>query len=90
MMYAFRQGLICLLLLWLPASWATESGWLRSPQNDHASVRLRADTSAQGETRLLIDVKLENGWTTYWRSPGEGGATATGCRGPARRLDAAV
>lgn len=73
MMYAFRQGLICLLLLWLPASWAAESGWLRSPQNDHASVRLRADTSAQGETRLLIDVKLENGWKTYWRSPGEGG-----------------
>lgn len=71
MMYAFRQGLICLLLLWLPASWAAESGWLRSPQNDHASVRLRADTSAQGETRLLIDVKLENGWKTYWRSPGK-------------------
>ena len=72
-MYAFRQGLICLLLLWLPTSWAAESGWLRSPENDHASVRLRADTSAQGETRLLIDVKLENGWKTYWRSPGEGG-----------------
>lgn len=73
MIYAFRQALICLLLLWLPASWAAESGWLRSPENDHASVRLRADTSAQGETRLLIDVKLENGWKTYWRSPGEGG-----------------
>ncbi|RSB18434.1 protein-disulfide reductase DsbD domain-containing protein [Citrobacter farmeri] len=73
MIYAFRQGLICLLLLWLPASWAAESGWLRSPENDHASVRLRADTSAQDETRLLIDVKLENGWKTYWRSPGEGG-----------------
>lgn len=49
MMYAFRQGLICLLLLWLPASWAAESDWLRSPENDHASVRLRADTSAQGK-----------------------------------------
>lgn len=73
MIYAFRQTLLCLLLLWLPASWAAESGWLRSPENDHASVRLRADTSAQGETRLLIDVKLENGWKTYWRSPGEGG-----------------
>ena len=73
MIYAFRQGLICLLLLWLPATWAAESGWLRSPENDHASVRLRADTSAQDETRLLIDIKLENGWKTYWRSPGEGG-----------------
>lgn len=73
MILAFRQALICLLFLWLPASWAAESGWLRSPQNDHASVRVRADTTAQGETRLLIDVKLENGWKTYWRSPGEGG-----------------
>ena len=45
---------------------------MRSPDNDHASVRLRADTSAGGETRLLLDVKLEDGWKTYWRSPGEG------------------
>ncbi|HBL4689106.1 thioredoxin family protein [Citrobacter sedlakii] len=73
MILAFRQALICLLFLWLPVSWAAESGWLRSPQNDHASVRVRADTTAQGETRLLIDVKLEDGWKTYWRSPGEGG-----------------
>ncbi|HBU8851692.1 protein-disulfide reductase DsbD family protein [Citrobacter sp. Cs237] len=73
MILAFRQALFCLLFLWLPVSWAAESGWLRSPQNDHASVRVRADTTAQGETRLLIDVKLENGWKTYWRSPGEGG-----------------
>ncbi len=52
--------------------WAAESGWLRSPDNDHASIRLRADTSANGETRLLLDVKLENGWKAYWRAPGKG------------------
>ncbi|HGN9372056.1 TPA: protein-disulfide reductase DsbD family protein [Citrobacter pasteurii] len=68
-----RQALLCLLLLWLPVSWAADIGWLRSPDNDHASVRLRADTTADGETRLLLDVKLEDGWKTYWRSPGEGG-----------------
>lgn len=76
MMTVFRQALLCLLLLWLPVSWAAEPGWLRSPDNDHASVRLRADTSAGGETRLLLDVKLEDGWKTYWRSPGEGGRCA--------------
>ena len=64
MMTVFRQTLLCLLLLWLPVSWAAEPGWLRSPDNDHASVRLRADTSAGGETRLLLDVKLEDGWKT--------------------------
>ena len=58
MMTVFRQTLLCLLLLWLPVSWAAEPGWLRSPDNDHASVRLRADTSAGGETRLLLDVNL--------------------------------
>ena len=68
-----RQALLCLLLLWLPVSWAADIGWLRSPDNNHASVRLRADTAADGETRLLLDVKLEDGWKTYWRSPGEGG-----------------
>ncbi|VEI42510.1 Uncharacterized protein predicted to be involved in C-type cytochrome biogenesis [Citrobacter youngae] len=73
MMTVFRQALLCLLLLWLPVSWAAEPGWLRSPDNNHASVRLRADTAADGETRLLLDVKLEDGWKTYWRSPGEGG-----------------
>ena len=72
MMTVFRQALLCLLLLWLPVSWAADPGWLRSPDNDHASVRLRADTSAAGETRLLLDVKLEDGWKTYWRSPGSG------------------
>lgn len=69
----FRQIVLCLLLLWLPVSWATESSWLRSPENEHTSVLLRADTSSTGETRLLLDVKLDNGWKTYWRSPGEGG-----------------
>jgi suppressor for copper-sensitivity B len=73
MLSVFRQALLCLLLLWLPASWAAESGWLRSADNDHASVRLRAEKAGSGEARLLLDVKLEEGWKTYWRSPGEGG-----------------
>lgn len=73
MLSIFRQALLCLLLLWLPASWAAQSGWLQSADNNHASVRLRADTSPQGETQVLLDVKLEDGWKTYWRSPGDGG-----------------
>ncbi|WP_447889656.1 protein-disulfide reductase DsbD family protein [Serratia fonticola] len=68
-----RLALACLLLLWLPATQAADSGWLQSPQNDHAKVRLRADTSNGDETRVLLAVELEKGWKTYWRSPGEGG-----------------
>lgn len=73
MFTVFRQLLICLALLWLPASWAADSGWLRAADNDHASVRLRAQTESDGTARLLLDVAIEKGWKTYWRSPGEGG-----------------
>ncbi|QKJ86106.1 Protein-disulfide reductase [Paramixta manurensis] len=67
------RGFVLLLLCWLPVVQAADSGWLQNPQNNHAQVRLRADTSPAGNTRLLLDVKLEKGWKTYWRSPGEGG-----------------
>ncbi|MEO3990271.1 protein-disulfide reductase DsbD family protein [Pseudocitrobacter cyperus] len=77
MLTYFRQLLLCLVCLWLPASWAADSGWLRAADNDHASVRLRTQTVAGGDTRLLLDVQLEKGWKTYWRSPGEGGIAPT-------------
>ncbi|CAI1879783.1 protein-disulfide reductase DsbD family protein [Serratia proteamaculans] len=73
MLNIIRSALACLLLLWLPALQAADSGWLQSPTNDHAKVRLRADTSHNGETRLLLAIELQKGWKTYWRSPGEGG-----------------
>lgn len=77
MLIFFRQLVLCLVCLWLPASWAADSGWLRAADNDHASVRLRAQTETGGETRLLLDIRLEKGWKTYWRSPGEGGIAPT-------------
>ncbi|VEA66961.1 Uncharacterized protein predicted to be involved in C-type cytochrome biogenesis [Serratia plymuthica] len=73
MLNIIRSALACLLMLWLPALQAADSGWLQSPANDHAKVRLRADTSHPGETRLLLAIELQKGWKTYWRSPGEGG-----------------
>ncbi len=73
MLTVFRRLLVCLALLWLPVSWAADSGWLRAADNDHASVRLRAQPAEAGETHLLLNVALEKGWKTYWRSPGEGG-----------------
>lgn len=73
MYMVFRRLLVCLLWLWLPVSQAADSGWLRAADNQHASVRLRAQTESNGDTRLLLDVALEKGWKTYWRSPEEGG-----------------
>lgn len=73
MFMVFRRLLVCLLWLWLPVSQAADSGWLRVADNQHASVRLRAQSGSNGDTRLLLDVALGKGWKTYWRSPGEGG-----------------
>lgn len=82
-----KIALCCLLLLWMPTLWAADSGWLVSPQNDHAKVRIRAEQSNGGETRLLLDVQLEKGWKTYWRSPGEGGiAPAITWKSPVERV----
>jgi len=72
MIKCVQAAFVCLLMLWLPALQAADSGWLQNPQNDHAKVRLRAQNS-QDETRLLLAVDLQAGWKTYWRSPGEGG-----------------
>ncbi|MCS2166118.1 protein-disulfide reductase DsbD family protein [Scandinavium manionii] len=69
----FRQLMLCLFWLWLPVSHAADTGWLRAADNDHASVRLRAEAQQNGDTQVLLDVGLEKGWKTYWRSPGEGG-----------------
>lgn len=73
MFTVFRRLLVGLLWLWLPLSQAADTGWLRAADNQHASVRLRAQTENSGETSLLLDVALQKGWKTYWRSPGEGG-----------------
>ncbi|MBL0546119.1 thioredoxin family protein [Aeromonas jandaei] len=69
----FKAALLLACLLWQSTGLASDTGWLTSPQNDHARVRLQADRSAPDHTRILLDVALESGWKTYWHSPGEGG-----------------
>ncbi len=69
----FKASLLLGCLLWQSSGLASDTGWLTSPQNDHAKVRLQADRSAPDHTRILLEVALESGWKTYWRSPGEGG-----------------
>ena len=55
------------------AARAETGAWAESA---HAKARLIAATSGTGEAtsvRLGLEIKLEPGWKTYWRSPGEGG-----------------
>ncbi|WP_421506887.1 protein-disulfide reductase DsbD family protein [Erwinia rhapontici] len=76
-MFTLIRSFALLLLFWLPALQAADSGWLQNPQNSHAQVRLRADASQADRTRILLDIQLQDGWKTYWRSPGEGGIAPT-------------
>ncbi|MEQ4925163.1 protein-disulfide reductase DsbD family protein [Proteus hauseri] len=72
MFRAFIMALV-LTLFTLSSSQAADTGWLTTPDNNHAQVRATAQKSPSGSVKILLEVQLESGWKTYWRSPGEGG-----------------
>ena len=45
-------------LLWQSMGLASDTGWLASPQHDHAKVRLQADTRDPAQTRVLLSLEL--------------------------------
>lgn len=52
------------------------TGWLSNPQHPPVEVRymLTGQSDPQASTvEALLEVRLDTGWKTYWRSPGEGG-----------------
>jgi DsbC/DsbD-like thiol-disulfide interchange protein len=65
-------GCACLLaatLLFPRAALALESTWTEA---SHAQARLLADSGSSG-LRAGIEIRLEKGWHTYWRYPGDAG-----------------
>ena len=50
-----------------------KTGWMAENSPRHAEVRLLSSAQENGKVNILLDIKLEEGWKTYWRSPGEGG-----------------
>ncbi|TYG08754.1 protein-disulfide reductase DsbD family protein [Klebsiella grimontii] len=71
MLNIFR-GFVFLLLTCAGVAHGADTGWLTSPQHDHARIRFQAE---KGKDRIdgLLSIELASGWKTYWRSPGEGG-----------------
>mgnify|MGYP000962014973 CR=1 FL=1 len=61
------------LLFSLSAASAAVPGWSMKPENSHAQVHVWHDAPAEGKVRLLLDVTPNEGWKTYWRTPGDGG-----------------
>ena len=77
----FINTLFILFALFSSSLQAADTGWLQPAKTGfltensprHAEVRLLSSAQENGKVEILLDVKLEEGWKTYWRSPGEGG-----------------
>jgi DsbC/DsbD-like thiol-disulfide interchange protein len=61
-----------------PAAWAQDaSDWMTQP---HTAARLIAGTAAKAPGAFIragIEIKLDPGWHTYWRDPGDTGVPPT-------------
>ena len=74
MVYAFRPPFAAALLMAgffyaLPLH-ALESPWVEA---SHAEARILADTADGKRVRAGIEIRLQQGWKTYWRYPGDSG-----------------
>jgi suppressor for copper-sensitivity B len=73
-MREFYSLLVLLLALAAaPAARAASSDWVATPES---SVRLVTAVSAPGTLAAIpagIEIELQPGWKTYWRSPGDAG-----------------
>ncbi|MRJ44512.1 thioredoxin family protein [Idiomarina loihiensis] len=75
-------SLIAALLLYSAQSLAEtpSTGWLSHEDHPPVSVKLELTGHYEAERNLLpalLHVELNEGWKTYWRSPGEGGIPPT-------------
>lgn len=75
-------SLIAALLIYSAQSLAEtpSTGWLSHEDHPPVSVKLELTGHYEAERNLLpalLHVELDDGWKTYWRSPGEGGIPPT-------------
>ncbi|MCA1766810.1 MAG: hypothetical protein LC639_01010 [Idiomarina sp.] len=76
------MSLIAALLLYSAQALAEtpSTGWLSHKDHPPVEVKLELTGHYEAERNLvpaLLHVELEEGWKTYWRSPGEGGIPPT-------------
>jgi suppressor for copper-sensitivity B len=69
--------LICLFSINVQAD-APETGWITNFKHLPVKVNLQLTGQAkQNGANAILNVSLDSGWKTYWRSPGEGGVAPT-------------
>lgn len=67
---------LCLLFMSVGQASPVSTGWLSDPNHPPVETRfvLTGQTdSVSGTVAGYLEVRLQPGWKTYWRSPGEGG-----------------
>ena len=69
-MKRLQTALLALLFL-NSAAVAATSPWVETPGGDVRLVALPAE--ADGTVRAMLDIRLHDGWNTYWRDPGGSG-----------------
>lgn len=67
-----RLQTAAIALLFAPsAAFAASSAWVETPGGDVRLVALPA--AADSSVRAMLDIRLHDGWKTYWRDPGGSG-----------------
>nr|WP_041417697.1 protein-disulfide reductase DsbD domain-containing protein [Shewanella woodyi] len=64
------------LLLLSSSVFAQSTGWIENPNHPPVKIRFMLTGEFDPVSKTLpavLEVKLEDDWKTYWRSPGEGG-----------------
>ena len=69
------QTAVIALLFVNSAATAATSPWVETPGGDVRLVALPA--AADGSMRAMLDIRLHDGWKTYWRDPGGSGIPPT-------------
>lgn len=65
------QTALAALLFVNSSAAAKTSAWVETPGGDVRLVALPA--AADGSMRAMLDIRLHDGWKTYWRNPGGSG-----------------
>ncbi|EOG1049374.1 protein-disulfide reductase DsbD domain-containing protein, partial [Vibrio fluvialis] len=74
--WLFRPWALLAMLSFTTAAQPISTSWMTDPNHPPVSVRFVLTGQIDSDTQQLagyLDVKLEQPWKTYWRSPGEGG-----------------
>lgn len=59
-----------LIPLFANPCFAAQSPWV---ETDGGAMRVIISDNAQNQTRGVLEIRLNPGWKTYWREPGDGG-----------------